>query len=430
MSMSEEKEEIIVIKKKKAGGHGHHGGAWKIAYADFVTAMMAFFLLMWLLNSTSEEQKRGIADFFAPVSVFESEARSGGKMGSKNVTVEGAFDGRAKPNQDVSNRPGAPVNAADDINTSKDSSVKDSPLEEQPMAGAQIGENSSILDNSLESSNSPSSIIENQFDPLARQEVISESDNEYVDEVDGNSENNQDKVKADDLGEETDKELELREKLTEEKIIEEYRELEDQAFEKAEEELREAIKEKGLEEFSENIVMEKTEEGLRIQLIDKQNRPLFPSGSARMKPFAVQLLGEVSKVILKMQKQVSIAGHTDAKPYALSRRYTNWELSADRANDSRKHLMYFDVPEALIQQVVGKAAKEPYIKADPFDPQNRRISITLLREDSGEILRKPRPVRPKPKPKPENKSETPSDSSYNDQLIEELKGFQYIPQSQ
>ena len=96
-----EAKNIIIIKKKKVMGHGHHGGAWKIAYADFVTAMMAFFLLMWLLNSTSEEQKRGIADFFAPISVFESEARTGGSLGSKSVSVQGAFDGRGKPTENV-----------------------------------------------------------------------------------------------------------------------------------------------------------------------------------------------------------------------------------------------------------------------------------------------------------------------------------------
>lgn len=444
--MSDDDKNVIIIKKKKGGDHGHHGGAWKIAYADFVTAMMAFFLLMWLLNSTSEEQKRGIADFFSPISVFESDARTGGKMGSKSVTVEGAFDGRSKPNKEVATRPGAPI--AEERNKmpiDRSASAEERPIAEQTLSGAQLGENSSIIDKSLESSQSPSSIIENQFDPLFQQEVRSKENPEtYVQENEGNSEDNLQKVEADDLGQTTvedlgeqdpqnlteaqkqelqeEKELrELQEKMTEEQIVQEYKKIEDKLFEQAEQQLREAIEKNGLADLSENLVIEQTEEGLRIQLIDKENRPLFPSGSAKMHDHTVQLMREVSNVILKVNKQVAIHGHTDAKPYPHSKRYSNWELSADRANSSRKMMKYFNVPETQISQIVGHAARDPYIKDNPLDPQNRRISIVLLRDKKENIIKQHQE-------KMEQKRK--EEESLGELLGEDFSDFEQIPESE
>ena len=283
MAEKDGKAPIIVIKKIKKVAGGHHGGAWKVAYADFVTAMMAFFLLMWLLNSTSKEQKEGIAEYFDPTPTIVSNAQSGagGVMGGLTVSPEGA--------------------RMSDINPMMPTKTPPSQAQKSPK----------------------------------------------------------------DM---TDEELEAEKKKREEK-----------SFENVKKQIEEAIANSDLKDLEKNLKVDMTPEGLRIQIVDQEGASMFPIGSAV--PFAKteKLLAKLAQIIATMPNQVSIRGHTDGAPYSEGANYTNWELSSDRANSSRRVLLENGIPTAKISNVVGKADTDHYIKDNPLDPENRRISIILLK---------------------------------------------------
>jgi len=155
---------------------------------------------------------------------------------------------------------------------------------------------------------------------------------------------------------------------------------EQEQFEDAKEELEETIAGiPQMKQLVESLMIDNTQEGLRIQLVDQDGLAMFPSGSAEMFLHTRRLLELVSKVILKMPQQLSISGHTDAVPFISDTGYSNWELSADRANSARRELQHFDVPEKRIARVVGKSDTEPFLPDDPKNARNRRLSIVLLR---------------------------------------------------
>jgi len=290
----------IIIKKVKKGGHAaHHGGAWKVAYADFVTAMMAFFLLLWLLNATTEEQKQGISNYFAPEAVSYSQSGAGGMLGGRTPTKKGAN----------------------------------------------------------KSPSSPTGIVV----PLPREKK------EFDKDGDGKSPSSKkgegkspDAAKGNGPAKEEEKQLK-----------------------KAAAELRQAIeKTPELKGLTKNLLIETTPKGLRIQLVDRNNIAMFPLGSANMQAHTRKLLKKIGELAAKMDNKIAIEGHTDATPYKDAAGYTNWELSADRANSTRRMLQSFGVAGTRVVEVIGKAARDPLIKENPRDPRNRRISITLLRKHS------------------------------------------------
>lgn len=289
-------DDSVVIKKiKKGGGHGHHGGAWKVAYADFVTAMMAFFLLMWLINTTSPEQKRGIADYFAPASVSRSTSGSGGILEGTSFGQDGGKSGGAV----------AVV-------------VKVTPEDKKTSEDTKPA------------------------DPASAEDM---------------------RRSAEDIESEEQAAAEQRE------------------FEQAEMSLRQAMQDMpDLAELSKQILIDITPEGLRLQLIDQEGRPMFAPGSAEPTDRVKRLMMEVARIVLKLPNRITIAGHTDAGDFQGANGYTNWELSADRANASRKILMGNGVPADRIYQVSGKAGSEPLLPEDPYASANRRITIVLLRE--------------------------------------------------
>ena len=292
-------DQPIVIKKvKKVSGGGHHGGAWKVAYADFVTAMMAFFLLMWLINTTSPEQKRGIADYFAPAAVSASRSGSGGVLGGTAISVEGSRSQGSK----------------------------------------------SIIEKL--SPETPRTIVKTP------QEIT--EDNTPVKRVD----------------------LQVSEQaLNQAKAIREQSQ-----FERAEQSLRQAIDElPELAELSKHLIIDQTEEGMRIQLVDQEGRSMFEPKSKIPNNRAVRLLEAVGKIVDRLPNRVSISGHTDSQP-SDDQNYSNWELSSDRANSARKILAQSGVLPGRIARVSGKASSEPLYPDDPDLPGNRRISIVLLRE--------------------------------------------------
>ena len=317
-------EQPIIIKKiKKGGGGGHHGGAWKVAYADFVTAMMAFFLLLWLLNAVTEEQKKGIAQYFRPTLAVQNTAAT--------FTI---LTGQTQPIDEMSG------GASQD----SDSEDEDQAMQQAPATGE--GDKPQSLEG---------------------------------DKPDIGTGNEPEPGKG-------DKPVDLEEA---EKAV---AAAEQKQLEQIQQDIKKAIQDDPeLKELEKNLKIDKTEDGIRIQLLDQEKISMFPSGSAAMNPRSKELLEKVAEVVKTLPNKIEISGHTDAKPYVGGDNYTNWELSADRANASRRVLVSAGISPDRLTMIKGRADTDPFVKTDPFDPQNRRISIVLLRQqkapsDSGALM--------------------------------------------
>ena len=293
--MALDERPIIIKKIKKGGGAGHHGGAWKVAYADFVTAMMAFFLLMWLINTTSPQQKRGIADYFAPASVSQSTSGSGGIL-----------------------------------------------------AGTALGD-------AGVKSNGSASVIEN----LAP-EAPPNADN---------SGQNSNRVGASNL-----------DTASEQALKAELQAREEASLQSAAESLKQAMQDMPeLAELSKQVMIDQTPEGLRIQLIDQEGRPMFDPGLAKPNDRAKILLRAVAKIAQRLPNRITISGHTSANADG-TKSGGDWALSGGRADASRQIMQDGGIDPDRIYQVSGKAASDPLFPDDPTLPGNRRIAIVLLRE--------------------------------------------------
>ena len=181
--------------------------------------------------------------------------------------------------------------------------------------------------------------------------------------------------KEGEAGHEEAKQLEERE------LLRQMAEREQEEFENAEEALRQAMQDSpGLSDMAKNLIVDNTPEGLRIQLVDQENASMFPSGGSTMQENLQKILEKVADIIHRMPNQIAITGHTDSIPFRGRNDYSNWELSAERANASRRTLVGFGVPISRIATVSGKADTDPLVPEDPTLPTNRRISIVLLRE--------------------------------------------------
>ncbi len=283
----------IVIKRIKKGGAAHHGGAWKIAYADFVTAMMAFFLLMWLLGSTANGDLKGIADYFQ------------------------------------------------------------NPLKVSMSGGSGAGDATSILKGGGKSLTSTSGQVKDGDVEAAQRKKLP---------------NTRD-AKTEDLR----KEFERREKLS-------LNELKGNI-----EKLIEANS--MLRQFKNQLLMDVTSEGLRIQIIDEKNRPMFDSSSAELKPYSKVILREIGKALNSVPNKVSFSGHTDAAQFGGGEKgFSNWELSANRANASRREMIAGGMDENKVLRVVGLSSTVLFDKNDPLSPSNRRINIVVLNKRTEEAM--------------------------------------------
>jgi chemotaxis protein MotB len=282
MAGDSKKVQPIIIKRIKKGGHAAHGGAWKIAYADFVTAMMAFFLLMWLLGSTTEGDKKGIADYFSsPLKV--------------------AFFGGTGAGDATSLVKGGGNNLAESVGQVKKG--KSETAEQKAKKKA-----------------------------LREQAAAAEADRLRV----------------------------LKQKM------------------------QEVIANDGrLQQYQSQIQLDLTAEGLRIQIVDNQSRPMFDSGDAAVKGYMRDILRAIGGVLMEVPNRLTVEGHTDAKPFSAGERgYSNWELSADRANASRRELMAGGLSGEKVLRVQGLAASMLYEKDDPESPLNRRISIIVMNREA------------------------------------------------
>jgi len=306
--MADKKLQPIIIKRVKKSGHSAHGGAWKIAYADFVTAMMAFFLLMWLLGSTAKGELQGIASYFnTPVKV---SLMGGDGTGNSNSILPGG-------GRDLSAASGQ-VDGGD-----AERAVK--------VMGAQMA----------------------RAEQARRDEMRMEA---------------------------------LQRKLA--NVI---------------------MNNPNLAEYASQIELEKTVDGLHIQIVDEQNRPMFDAGSALVKPYMREILRAIGVALGDVENRIALAGHTDATPYGSGYRgYSNWELSADRANASRRELVAGGLPDDKLLRVEGLASSQPRTPDAPNASVNRRISIVVLTKEAEERLMPgaraatPRPNQPAQQVKPPN----------------------------
>jgi chemotaxis protein MotB len=286
-----EKRPIVIKRIKKVAG-GHHGGAWKIAYADFVTAMMAFFLLMWLLGSTTKGDLKGISDYF-------------------NTPLRIAFFGGEGSGDSTSIIKGGGSDITKSVGQVKDGEV-------------------------------PPEIKKINFNKI-KEEVI---------------------------------------RLEKIKEIAKLKELKA----KIEEAISSNVK---IKQFQNQILLDITSEGLRIQIVDEKNRPMFRIGRAELEPYTKDILHEIGKTLNQMPNKISLSGHTDAQPYASDRKgFSNWDLSADRANASRRELIIGGMDEDKVARVVGLSSAVLFDKENPFNPVNRRISIIVMNKKAEEAAQK------------------------------------------
>jgi len=294
----------VIIKRVKKVGHTAHGGAWKIAYADFVTAMMAFFLLLWLLNATTEAERRGISDHFNQplmVTLFGGP----GSGGSVTILPGGG--------EDISRTTGEVAQAV---------------------------------------------VVPQVVNPIPSLPPA-------------------------------DDEARLREqaRLLERERIEALRGKIDSVI----------SANTRLSEYRDQIRIEMVQDGLNIQIVDEQNRAMFAGGSALVQPDMREILREIGTTLAEIDNRIAISGHTDATPFGAGPRgYSNWELSADRANATRRELVAVGLPDAQLARVVGVGYRQPLLADRPLDPMNRRISILVLTREAEQRLSEGYRLEPSP----------------------------------
>ena len=300
MAGDAKKLQPIIVKRVKKAAHGHHGGAWKIAYADFVTAMMAFFLLMWLLGSTTDGDKKGIADYFnSPLRVSLMGGGSG--SGDSSHVIKGGGTDLTRSHGQVKRG---------DVKAKRDT-INLQALKHQVTAAewARLNELSGKL-----------------------QQTLAESE--------------------------------------------------------------------ALAPYRTQMHTDMTGDGLRIQIVDSDSRPMFASGSAVVQPYMHEMLRIIGSVLTEVPNKLTLEGHTDATPFpGGDRGYSNWELSADRANASRRELVAGGLSDQKILRVQGLAASIPFERGNPLSPLNRRISIIVMNreaEDRMYAAMDPAPAPPAP----------------------------------
>lgn len=360
----------IVVRRGEEGGHGHHGGAWKVAYADFVTAMMAFFLLMWLLNATTEEQRRGISDYFNPTHLLaRSSSGSGQPFGGQTPHSTG----------DMTRDTGAlriqqgPQPITTDLEDEDDSDrrAEPTPRRDAPPGAEEEAERRGHL----------------AFGFLASRQRGREWRAEGEDGAEGETSRPVRTVVAPMKATAETSSPPTRQptaadlaRAAEAALREEIARREEAALRDVADRLRAAVGgDPQLADLARHLLIEQVPEGLRIQLVDAERQPMFALGSAVPNERLRALIQRVAQAIASLPNGVAISGHTDDTPFRGTDR-SNWDLSAERANMTRRLLMEAGLAENRIRSVSGLAAREPLLPDNPSAAANRRVSILLLRE--------------------------------------------------
>ncbi len=286
--MAEAAPRPIIVKRIKKSGGGHHGGAWKIAYADFVTAMMAFFLLMWLLGSTTKGELQGIAEYFQTPLKVAMEGGSG--SGDSSSVIKGG-------GKDLTKQVGQ-INKGDNPAQKKTYDLKAAQADMERIEASRLKALKGRIEAAIDASPT-------------------------------------------------------------------------------------------LKQFKKQLLIDITTEGLRIQIVDEKNRPMFALSKAKLEPYTKEILHDIGQTLNDVPNKISLSGHTDATPYSGGGSgYSNWELSADRANASRRELVAGGMDEGKILRVVGLASAVPIDRNDPFNPINRRISIIVMNKKTEDAIAK------------------------------------------
>ena len=355
----------IIIKREEVVEGGHHGGAWKVAYADFVTAMMAFFLLMWLLNATSEDQKRGIADYFSPHNgMANSTSGFGMPFGGRTVNSDGslASDRGAVRVQDTRH----PLDQMEDDDQAEMSAQAPGPANRGDGGGAGAA---------VDGAQSGGMTINGKAAAgMAREAAPDRAGTTSGVEPQMAGLKPQPPTQAQAAN------RALNQPPTDKDIQAELDKRERAAFERAAQQIRDAVSsDPALADLARQLVIDVTPEGLRVQLVDEERQPMFALGSAAPNERARAVLAKIAPVLLRLPEAISITGHTDAAPYKGADR-SNWDLSADRANATRRLLVEAGLPEARVRSVAGMADREPLMADDRLAAANRRIAIVVLRD--------------------------------------------------
>jgi chemotaxis protein MotB len=360
----------IIIKREEVVEGGHHGGAWKVAYADFVTAMMAFFLLMWLLNATTDEQRRGLADYFSPLNPIARGASGTGQP----------FGGKT------------PYETGELVSDRGTMAVMVGRANEQPTPDEQTPETSIPHTPRAMADDAPATDGQQPYDPAGRAQTKADQkpDPLAARAIGASGVDVQARISPDAkviamVGTKSAAAAAIgaRAAADEAALRAEQDRREKTAFEQAAQQIRDAVKgDKLLEDVASQLSIDQTPEGLRIQLLDEDRRPMFALGSSAISDRAKELLVKMTPALMKLSEPISIAGHTDATPFASGGR-TNWELSSERANITRRLLVEAGLPEERIRSVTGNADRDPLLPADPMAAANRRIAIVVLRSIRG-----------------------------------------------
>lgn len=285
--MADEGQRPIVVKRIKKVAGGHHGGAWKIAYADFVTAMMAFFLLMWLLGSTAKGDLVGISEYFkTPLKVA---MQGGSGSGDSSSVIQGGGEDLTRRAGQVKKGDSPPANKTYDLQAARAALAR----EESARLSALKGRIESAI----------------EVNPM-------------------------------------------------------------------------------LKKYQNQLLLDITSEGLRIQIVDEKNRPMFAMARAELQPYTKEILHIIGMVLNEVPNKIGISGHTDSTPYGSDTGYSNWELSSDRANASRREMMLGGLADDKVLRVVGLASAANLDAKDPFNPINRRISIIVMNKRTEEAVRR------------------------------------------
>jgi chemotaxis protein MotB len=355
----------IIIKREEIIEGGHHGGAWKVAYADFVTAMMAFFLLMWLLNATTEKQRRGLADYFAPSNAIATKTSGSGLPFGGRTPFDNGSMVSDKGAQTVKPGRSTAAVAPDDA---------DADMSDQALAPRQIDDDG---------------------DPAPAQLARSNADDSGEDGGSKKMQSPQTEPNADDRAATADKAREERaQRVAQERAN----------FDQAAEQMRAALQaDPDLAAFAHQLSIDITPEGLRIQLLDEDRQPMFASGSTVLNDRARLIVQKIAPMIAKLPEPISITGHTDAEPYH-GGGMTNWDLSTERANATRRLLAESGLADQRFKSVAGTADRDLLLPGDPRAAANRRIVIVVLRQipasgrDTPAAAERPAAVSPTPNP--------------------------------
>jgi chemotaxis protein MotB len=362
----------VIIKRVKKGGHGgHHGGAWKVAYADFVTAMMAFFLLLWLLNATTEEQKMGISNYFDPTAISRSaRSGSGGVLGGTTITTPGALRNSTSPPAISTPLVARPANDPSDQTDPNGIDVT------RGQGNAKAGERGA---DAKEAPLQGRPNLQGGPGIAAFQAAIGQQQG-------AGSQGDQNQANQGQQGQQPG-----QQQLSKEQMDKLLAQRDEERLEKAMAEVKQAIQQKiDLKAVADHVQLEITPEGLKVQLVDQDQESMFPLGSAQPLDQTKKLLDQVAQIIAGLPNKISVTGHTDSTPFKNpASGYGNWELSTDRANASRRALVAAGVKEDRIEVVTGRADREPLFKDNPAAAQNRRISIVVLRESPQASITRP-----------------------------------------